>query len=125
MKLPLNQVLGLGAAKEGPSHWWQQRLTAIALLPLGLWFAFALVCIDLGSYAAVTAWMRQPMTAILLALTAGSVIFHSWLGVQVVLEDYVGGKGSKVLALLLSSFAHVFVFAVCLFSILKVAFGAV
>ena len=123
MKSALNRVLGLGSAKEGPSHWWQQRLTAVALVPLGLWFAFALARIELGSHGAVSAWIREPINAILLALAVSCVIYHSWLGVRVVLEDYVGG-GVKVLALLLSSFAHSFLFAVCLYSILKVALGA-
>jgi len=124
MKSPLNQVLGLGAAKEGPSHWWHQRLTAVALLPLGLWFALALPSVELGSHAAVIAWIREPMTAILLTLTVICLVYHSWLGVRVVLEDYVGGQGAKIVALLLSSFAHAFLLAVCLFSILKVALGA-
>jgi succinate dehydrogenase / fumarate reductase membrane anchor subunit len=123
MKSPLNQVIGLGSAKDGTTHWWQQRLTAIALIPLGLWFAIALIGIDLGSHVAVTAWIRQPMTAILLSLTCGCVIYHSWLGVRVVFEDYTRA-GAKLVALLLTSFAHTFVFAVCLFSILKIAFGA-
>jgi len=124
MKSPLNQVLGLGAAKEGPSHWWHQRLTAVALVPLGLWLGFALATVDLGSYAAVVAWVREPMTAILLGLAASCLIYHSWLGVRVVLEDYVGSEGGKLVALLLSSFAHIFLFAVCLFSVFKVALGA-
>jgi succinate dehydrogenase / fumarate reductase membrane anchor subunit len=124
MKSPLNQVIGLGAAKEGTSHWWHQRLTAVAMLPLGLWFAISLLGLELGSHAALSAWIRQPITAILLSLTATCLIYHSWLGIRVVLEDYVAGNGSKLVALLLSSFAHAFLFAVCLFSILKVALGA-
>jgi succinate dehydrogenase / fumarate reductase membrane anchor subunit len=123
MKSPLNQVIGLGSAKDGTTHWWQQRLTAIALIPLGLWFAISLIRIDLGSHAVVTGWIRQPMTAILLCLTCGCVIYHSWLGVRVVFEDYTRA-GAKLAGLLLSSFAHAFVFAVCLFSVLKIAFGA-
>ncbi len=124
MRLPINQVRGLGAAGEGTSHWWQQRLTAVALVPLGLWFAFALARLDLGSYPALVAWISQPLTAILLALTTVCLIYHSWLGIRVVLEDYIGGEGTKLVALVLSSFAHVFLAAVCLFSILKIAFGA-
>jgi succinate dehydrogenase / fumarate reductase membrane anchor subunit len=124
MKSPLNQVLGLGAAKEGTSHWWHQRLTAVAMIPLGLWFVIAVLGVDLGSHAAVVAWLSQPLTAILLGLLVSCLVYHSWLGIQVVLEDYVAGHGVKLVSLLLSSFAHIFLFAVCLFSILKVAFGA-
>jgi succinate dehydrogenase / fumarate reductase, membrane anchor subunit len=124
-KSPLNQVIGLGTAKEGVSHWWHQRLTAVAMLPLGLWFAISLLNVDLTSYPALIAWTREPMTAILLGLTVSCLIYHSWLGIRVVVEDYVAGKGAKVVSLLLSSFAHVFLAAVCLFSILKIALGSV
>jgi succinate dehydrogenase / fumarate reductase membrane anchor subunit len=124
MKSPLNQVIGLGSAKGGTAHWWHQRITAVALLPLGLWFAFALPGVDLGSHAALVAWIREPMTAILLALTVSCLSYHSWLGVGVVLEDYVGGNAAKVVALLLSSLGHAFLFAVCLFSIFRIAFGS-
>jgi succinate dehydrogenase / fumarate reductase membrane anchor subunit len=121
MKSPLKQVIGLGAAHEGPSHWWQQRVTAVALVPLGLWFALTLPGLELGSHAAVVAWIGAPLNAILLVLTASCLIYHSWLGVGVVLEDYIGHSGVKLVALLLSSFAHAFAFAVCVFSILKLA----
>ena len=123
MKSALNQVLGLGSARGGVGHWWHQRLTAVALIPLGLWFALSLPGLDLGSHAALVAWIREPLTAILLALFAVCVVYHSWLGVQVVLEDYIGAKGAKLAALLLSFFAHAFMAAVCLFSILKIAVG--
>jgi succinate dehydrogenase / fumarate reductase membrane anchor subunit len=94
------------------------------MVPLGLWFALALPGLELASHAALVAWIRQPMTAILLALTVTCLVYHSWLGIRVVLEDYVGGEGAKLIALLVASFAHVFVYAVCLFAILKIAFGA-
>ena len=122
MKSPLNQVLGLGAAKEGTGHWWHQRLTAVAMVPLGLWFAIAVLSVDMSSYTALVTWIREPLTAILLCLTASCLLYHSWLGVQVVLEDYVHGA-TKVVSLLLSTFAHAVLFVVCLFSILKIAFG--
>lgn len=123
-KTPLNQVIGLGTAREGVSHWWHQRVTAVAMLPLGLWFAVSLLIVDLNSYQASIAWIRQPMTAILLSLTVACLIYHSWLGIRVVVEDYVANKGAKVVTLLLSSFAHAFLAAVCLFSILKIALGS-
>jgi succinate dehydrogenase / fumarate reductase membrane anchor subunit len=122
-KTPLNRVIGLGTAREGVSHWWHQRLTAVAMLPLGLWFAISLLYVDLRSHAALNAWIRDPMTAILLSLTAACLIYHSSLGIRVVVEDYVAGKSAKVVALLLSSFVHAFLAAVCLFSILKIALG--
>lgn len=120
---PLNRVLGLGAAAGGVEHWWTQRLTAVALVPLGLWFAFSLAGLDSLGYADVAAWLSQPLSGVLLILTVLTAIHHSYLGVQVVVEDYVRGA-AKIVALVLSAFAHVFAVVAAVFSILKVAFGA-
>ena len=122
---PLNRVLGLGSAGGGSEHWWTQRLTAVALVPLGIWFALSLGSIDLTSHAAVVAWMQRPLTAVFLLLTVITIVYHSYLGVQVVVEDYVHSQGSKVTVLILSAFAHAFLLIAALFAILKVAFGAV
>lgn len=119
---PLNKVLGLGSAKGGVEHWWIQRLSAAALVPLGLWFAFSLAAFETLSYDVVTTWMAQPITAVLLLLTALTVIYHSHLGIQVVVEDYVHG-GAKVVILVLSAFAHFFLLIAAVFSVLKVALG--
>jgi succinate dehydrogenase / fumarate reductase membrane anchor subunit len=115
--------LGLGSAKGGADHWWAQRLTAVALLPLGLWLAYSFATLDGHNYAAVVNWIQRPLTSVLLILAVVTVLYHSFLGVQVVIEDYVGGK-AKVVVLVLSSFAHVFFAVAGLFSILKIAFGA-
>jgi len=122
---PLSKVLGLGAAKSGVEHWWAQRLTAAALVPLGLWFAVALVRLESLDYAAVVEWLGNPITAVLLLLTAVVGVYHSHLGVQVVVEDYVAAKAAKVLTLVVSAFAHVVLAVAAAFAILKVAFGAV
>jgi succinate dehydrogenase / fumarate reductase membrane anchor subunit len=121
---PLNRVLGLGTAKRGVEHWWVQRLTATALLALGLWFAISLLGLDLSSHAVVVAWIGRPVTCVLLILTVLTAVYHSYLGVEVVVEDYVGG-GAKIVVLILSAFAHTFAVIAGVFSILKVAFGAV
>lgn len=120
---PLNKVLGLGSAKGGTEHWWAQRLTAVALVPLGLWFAVSLAVLDELTHAALTAWIAEPLTAVLLILTVLTALYHSYLGVQVVVEDYVSGK-AKLVVLVLSAFAHAFLAVAGLFSILKIAFGA-
>lgn len=120
---PLSKVLGLGSAKGGVEHWWIQRLSAAALVPLGLWFAISLGGLESLSYAAVTAWIGSPITAVLLLLTALTVVYHSYLGIQVVVEDYVHG-GTKIAVLVLSAFAHFFLLIAAVFSILKVALGA-
>jgi len=121
---PLNRVLGLGSAKSGVEHWWAQRLTAVALAPLGLWFAWALASFESLSYAAVTAWMRAPLTGVLLLLTVATVVYHSYLGIQVVVEDYVHANGAKVVILVSSAFGHFFLLTAAVFAVLRVAFGA-
>ena len=105
------------------AHWWHQRLTAVALIPLGLWLALSLPALELGSQAALVAWLQEPRTSILLGLLALGGAYHSWLGVQVVLEDYVPDASQLRLSLALSFVAHVAVVAVCLYAILRVAFG--
>ena len=125
MKLisPLNAVLGLGSAKDGSEHWWSQRLTAIALVPLGIWLALSLGALAPLSYETVVTWMRQPMTSILMLLSVSAALHHSYLGIQVVVEDYVHGA-AKTATLILSAFVHVFLAVAAVFSILKVAFAA-
>jgi succinate dehydrogenase / fumarate reductase membrane anchor subunit len=121
---PLNRVLGLGAAKGAAEHWWLQRLTAVALLPLGLWFASALLMLPGFDYGSVVAWASQPLTSILLILMVIAVGYHSSLGVQVVVEDYVGGKGLKAATLMASTLAHVGLTIAAVFAVLKIAFGS-
>ena len=121
---PLNRVLGLGTAKGAGEHWWLQRLTAVALVPLGLWFAFALLELPSFDYGALVAWVRQPTTGILLILMIVAVGYHSSLGVQVVVEDYVTGKGLKAVTLMASTPAHVGLTIAAVFAVLKIAFGS-
>jgi succinate dehydrogenase / fumarate reductase, membrane anchor subunit len=118
---PLNRVLGLGSAKAGAEHWWMQRLTAVALLLLGLWFVASLLSLEDLEYATVVAWVERPVTSILLILFVVAVGYHSYLGVQVVIEDYVHAKPLKVAALMLSAFGHFALSIAALFAILKIA----
>ena len=121
---PLNRVLGLGTAKGAGEHWWLQRVTAVALLPLGLWFAYALLTLPGFDYASVAAWVREPVASILLILLIVAVGYHSALGLQVVIEDYVTGKGSKAATLIASTLAHVALGVAGVFAVLKIAFGS-
>jgi succinate dehydrogenase / fumarate reductase membrane anchor subunit len=124
LRSPIGRVLGLGAAKEGVGHWWTQRVTAVALVMLCLWFVSALLRLTDFSYALVTLWISKPVNAVLLSLLVGTAVYHSQLGLQVVVEDYVIGKGSKVATMLLINFVHVALGALGIFSVLKIAFGA-
>jgi len=124
LKSPLGRVLGLGSAKDGTAHWWSQRVSAVGLALLGLWFAAALIGLDTFSYRDVTAFVSDPLNAVLLSLFVATALYHSLLGVQVVIEDYVHGGGLKVASLLLIKFVHVLAGALGVFAILRVGFGA-
>ena len=121
---PLNRVLGLGTGKGAAEHWWWQRMTAVALLPLGLWFAWSMLTLPGFDYASVVAWVQRPVTSILLLLTVASIGYHSYLGVQVVIEDYVAGAGLKVAAVTASTLAHFGIAIAAIFAVLKIAFGS-
>jgi succinate dehydrogenase / fumarate reductase membrane anchor subunit len=123
LRSPIGRVLGLGAAKEGLSHWWSQRVTSVALLLLGLWFVSALLRMPTFDYEFVVAWIAVPLNAVLLLLLAGTLIYHSLLGVQVVVEDYVHHHGLKIATMMLLTFAHVAVAAFAIFAVLRIAFG--
>lgn len=121
---PLNRVLGLGTAAGAAEHWWVQRLTAVALIPLGLWFAYELLTLPGFDYASVVAWVREPVTSIMLILLVIAVGYHSSLGVQVVIEDYVGSKGGKAAALMASTLAHAGLTIAAVVAVLRIAFGS-
>ena len=120
---PLRRVLGLGSAQSGVGHWWAQRLTSVALVPLSVWFVVSLLALPSLEHATVVAWMGQSWTALLLIIFVLVAAWHSQLGVQVVVEDYVHGTGARTLTLVLVTFAHVLIAAAGVFAVLKVAFG--
>jgi len=124
LRSPLGRVLGLGTAKDGTSHWWGQRVSAIALVFLGLWFAWSLAVTPDFSHAAVVAEIGRPINSILLLLLSLTLAYHSYLGIQVVIEDYVHSPGVKIFALLVSSFAHVILTAAAVFAVLKIGLNA-
>jgi succinate dehydrogenase / fumarate reductase membrane anchor subunit len=122
LRSPLGKVLGAGSAKEGVHHWWLQRLTSIALVPLTIWFVVSLLSLPSFEHVTLVTWMAQSWTALLLVLFILAATWHSQLGVRVVVEDYVHGS-SKTLTLVLITFIHAVVAAAGIFAVLKVAFG--
>jgi succinate dehydrogenase / fumarate reductase membrane anchor subunit len=123
LRSPLGRVLGTGAARQGVHHWWMQRLTSLALVPLSIWFLVSLLALPTLDHATVSAWMGQSWTALLLMLFVLVVTWHSQLGVRVVVEDYVHAAGLKTLILVSVTFAHVLLAAAGVFAVLKVALG--
>ena len=121
LRSPLGHARGLGSAKDGTHHFWVQRVSAIALVPLTLWFVFSVAKLHGASFEQVHWWVSYPAVAITLVLFIATALYHSMLGVQVVIEDYVGGEGMKLVALLLSKFFHFAVAAAAIFAVLKVA----
>ncbi len=122
LRSPLGRVLGLGAA-SGAHHWWLQRLSSIALLPLTAWFVIALLTLPNLRWASVHGFLARPVSAVLLLLLVPAAAHHSWLGVAVVVEDYVHGRRLKTLTLLVLQLLHVVVTVVALFAVLSIALG--
>ncbi len=123
LRSPLGRVLGLGSAKEGVHHWWSQRLTSIALVPLAVWFAVSLLALPSFDHATVVAWMSQSWTALMMILLVLVVTWHSQLGLRVIFEDYIHAPGTRTLALVLSTFAHCLIAAAGVFAVLKISFA--
>ncbi|MDX2222822.1 MAG: succinate dehydrogenase, hydrophobic membrane anchor protein [Rhodospirillaceae bacterium] len=123
LRSPLGRARGLGSAKQGAHHWWVQRLTAVALVPLSLWFIFSLAGLAGADHAGFTAWLGSPVNATLLALVAAVSFHHAALGIQVVIEDYVADHGLRVASIVAVKLACAGLAALSVVSILLVAFG--
>ena len=122
-KTPLGRVIGLGSAKSGTEHFWHQRVTAIAGIPLVI-FLIGFVLAHIGaSRAEIIASLSNPLVAILLALTVVNLLWHMRLGLQVVIEDYVHTPARKFAALLFNTFFTVAMGAAGVYAILKMSFG--
>lgn len=105
LRTPLARAHGLGSAKEGVGHWWHQRLTAIALVPLTLWLAFSVALMGQADYYTVVYWLEIPLNSALMILVLFVGFWHGALGLQVVIEDYVATEWKKIVLLLLVQFS--------------------
>jgi len=118
---PLAQAQGLGSAKEGVAHWWMQRLTALALIPLVGWMFFGVLQLTGADYQAVRHWVATPFNGIALICLVLALCYHSSLGVQVVTEDYVRRQWLRRLIIIVVYFLKVLIAVTSIFAILKIA----
>jgi succinate dehydrogenase / fumarate reductase membrane anchor subunit len=121
-RTPLSRARGLGAAKHGAGHWISERVTSIALVPLTVWIAYAVIRLATGDYMAAVRWVAEPLNATLLVLTFAIAFMHMHAGMRVVVEDYIHKTPSKAALLILNLFVCGLAGALAIVSILKVAF---
>ena len=121
LRSPLGAVRGLGSAKDGTHHWWMQRLTALALIPLAIWFVANVVSLSGQDHAAFAAWVKNPVSATLLVVLVAATFHHAQLGLQVVIEDYVHHEGLKLGAIVAVKFASVVLAGIGIVSVLRIA----
>lgn len=121
LRSPLGRVRGLGSAKEGVDHWRMQRLTAIALVPLSLWFVLGLLGAMGGDYESTRNWLSAPLVAAGMLGLIAALFYHATLGLQVVIEDYVSHKGARIAALVALRLIFVLATLIAVVSILKIS----
>ena len=123
LRTPLGRVRGLGSAKDGTDHWWVQRLSAIALVPLGVWLALSVAALSGAEWREVADWLSSPLagTAMILFVIVG--FWHFKLGLQVVIEDYVHTESSKITLLVLNTFGCAVLGLAGVIAVLKLMFG--
>ena len=120
-RTPLARARGLGSAREGAGHWWAQRLTAIALVPLCLWFVAGILGLIGAGHGAALAWIASPLNAVLLVLLLLAVFHHGQLGLQVVIEDYVHTEWCKIALIVAVKFASLVLGLAAVFAVARIA----
>jgi len=123
LQTPLGKARGLGSAKEGLHHWWMQRVTAVALIPLTLWFAFSVVCIAGADYKTVIQEIASPLNATLIISLIVASFYHAALGLQVVFEDYIGSKAVRICCIVGANLFLFFLAIAGILSVIRIAIG--
>ena len=122
MRSPVSQAGRLGSGKEGVEDWWRERVTAVALVPLALWFFASLVAHSRSDYAGLVAWLRLPLSTLMMVLLLVALFYHTALGLQVIIDDYVH-SAMKIPALVLIRLACLALLAAGILALLRIAFG--
>ncbi len=120
LRSPLGRARGLGSARSGSRHWWAQRVTALALVPLTIWFIFSVIHLSGSSHDQVTVWLSSPLTMSLMLSLIVATFHHLQLGVQVVIEDYIHHEPAKTGVVLLVKALSVMLALICIVSVLKI-----
>ena len=123
MRSTIGRVRGLGSAKAGTEHWWMQRVTAVGLIPLTLWFVASLVSLVGADFETAYLWVASPAGAVPMVLLLVAGLWHGKLGLQVVVEDYIHAEGVKIAILMVLTLATVALGAAGIFAIFKISFG--
>ena len=124
LRSPLGRAIGLGSAKEGVQHWWAQRVTAIVLVPLVLWLVIAVIGLAGAERSAIVAWLHNPMAAVLMLVLLAAIFYHTALGLQVVIEDYIHSEAVKLAALIAMRVLCILFVLRGVLAVLKLALGA-
>ncbi|PCI43442.1 MAG: succinate dehydrogenase, hydrophobic membrane anchor protein [Alphaproteobacteria bacterium] len=121
MNTPISKVRGLGSARSGTEHWWMQKIAAVALVPLTIWFVASIVQMTHADYFMVRTWLASPVSATLILLYIVIGLYHLRLGLQAVVEDYIHGGGMKVFLQFAILFGCTIIAVTSIFSVLKIA----
>ncbi|MEQ8320179.1 MAG: succinate dehydrogenase, hydrophobic membrane anchor protein [Rhodospirillales bacterium] len=124
LRSQLGRVRGLGASHEGAHHFWVQRITGIALVPLVIWFVLSASSVVGADLSTFKAWVGTHYNPVLLVMLIVAMFYHAQLGLQVVIEDYVHGEGVKIASLILVKFAIYLIGACAVFAVIRLTFGS-
>lgn len=123
MRTPLSRVRGRGSAKSGTDHFWLQRLTAVANVPLAIFVLASIVALVGADYATVKTYLSMPVVSILFLLLILSGVYHMRIGMKEIIEDYVNGEGMKLLSIIGNNFFAAVVGLACIYAVLKLGLG--
>jgi succinate dehydrogenase / fumarate reductase membrane anchor subunit len=118
---PLHKVEGMGSSHSGTGHFWQERVTSVALIPLSLWFLYAMLGLAGTSEVTALQFLAHPVNALMMGAFVVFSLYHAYLGLQVVIDDYIHTAGSKIILMLLIRFSVIAAGATCLFAIVRIA----
>jgi len=121
LNTPISKVRGLGSAKSGTNHWWMQKIAAVALVPLTIWFVASIVQMTNADYFTVITWLSSPVSAILMLIYIVIALYHLRLGLTEIVEDYIHGEGMKVFFQFAILFGCTIITVASIFSVLKIA----